>query len=210
MTRNRKNVIFFVGLAVTAVGLIAVIAFSSGTHHAVETGSGVDLAFALEMVPHHQDAVEMAKVAQTKAQRPAIRSLADDIITAQSREISALQSINRRLASDGSQPAELLDGGEHSMSMGTTMDNNGNAMSLLALAALRNADPFDQAFIDAMIPHHQVAILMAREVLSRGADPEVRTVASAVIEAQSREITQMNKWRKAWYGAESPAGAVPA
>lgn len=208
MTRHRKNVIVFVGLAVTAVGLIAVIALSGGTHSAVETGRGVDLAFARQMVPHHQDAVEMARIAQTKAQHPAIRSLADDIITAQTREITALQSIDRRLASDGTQPAELLDGGEHSKSMGTTMDNI--AMSPVDLAALRSADPFDQAFIDAMIPHHQMAILMARQVLSRGADPEVRTVASAVIEAQSREITQMNKWRKAWYGAESPAGAVPA
>ncbi len=157
------------------------------------------------MVPHHVDAVEMAELAETKTKRPAVKFLARDIITAQTQEIQQLQAIDQRLTAQGVEPADLVTAQGHNMDMGTTMPGM-SVMSQAELDALSRADPFDRAFIDAMIPHHQMAILMARDVLARGADPEVRKIASAVIAAQSKEITQMNKWRRDWYGSESPSG----
>ena len=60
-----------------------------------------------------------------------------------------------------------------------------------------------------MVPHHQGAIRMAQIELAEGNDEETKSLARAIIEAQSREITQMNEWRTEWYGSPSPAGGIP-
>jgi len=74
---------------------------------------------------------------------------------------------------------------------------------------LSKARPFDRAFIDMMVPHHQGAIAMARTVLTGGKSAEVKKLAQAVVAAQTRGIGEMNTWRKRWYGAQSPSGGVP-
>jgi hypothetical protein len=72
-----------------------------------------------------------------------------------------------------------------------------------------SATATDRAFAAEMIGHHEGAIRMARLELAEGKDPEMRTLAKAIIAAQATEIEQMNAWRRDWYGAASPAGGVP-
>jgi len=50
---------------------------------------------------------------------------------------------------------------------------------------------------------------MSRIELERGADDDAKKLAEEIIAAQTREIEQMNTWRKDWFGAASPAGGVP-
>ena len=50
---------------------------------------------------------------------------------------------------------------------------------------------------------------MARIELESGQDQELKDLATAIIEAQSAEIEEMNAWREQWYGAPSPAGGIP-
>jgi uncharacterized protein (DUF305 family) len=71
--------------------------------------------------------------------------------------------------------------------------------------------PFDQAFIDAMIPHHESAIAMANAAKSAGlTQPELIEIADAIIETQQDEIDRMMNWRLEWYGSSTvdPAGAL--
>ena len=64
---------------------------------------------------------------------------------------------------------------------------------------LANREPFDKAFIDAMIPHHQSAIDMAQVAHKESKSPEMKELAENIVSAQKREIEQMKQWRKEWY-----------
>jgi uncharacterized protein (DUF305 family) len=120
--------------------------------------NGTDRAFAAEMVPHHRSAVEMAEIARERAERPETKQLAEDIVTLQNEEIEQLEAIDRRLEEAGVEPRGM---GMSDLDMGMDMD----------ASALEDAEPFERAFIDMMIPHHQGAIMMARMELAEGEDP---------------------------------------
>jgi uncharacterized protein (DUF305 family) len=64
---------------------------------------------------------------------------------------------------------------------------------------------FDLAFIDAMIPHHQMAVMMATMATMRAEHPELQTLAQTMVDEQQREIEQMQTWRAAWSGSATPA-----
>jgi uncharacterized protein (DUF305 family) len=71
--------------------------------------------------------------------------------------------------------------------------------------------PFDRAFIDAMVPHHESAIAMAKEAKSAGLSaPALVKIANDILRSQSAEIRLMHSWRKAWYGsaAVDPHGSA--
>lgn len=73
------------------------------------------------------------------------------------------------------------------------------------IASRASAAPFDQQFIDSMMPHHQSAVVMAEMAVKQARHPEVRHLARQIIQAQQREMQQMKAWRQAWFGsAEVP------
>jgi uncharacterized protein (DUF305 family) len=59
--------------------------------------------------------------------------------------------------------------------------------------------PFDRAFIDAIIPHHESAIEMTQVAYRQSNNPEIKTLAEGIVEAQTRKITQMAGWHQQWY-----------
>jgi uncharacterized protein (DUF305 family) len=54
----------------------------------------------------------------------------------------------------------------------------------------------DQDFVAMMIPHHQGAIDMAKVVIEKGKDPEIRKLAEDIVKAQESEIKMMQEWQK--------------
>lgn len=148
-------------------------------------GEYSDAAFVDAMVPHHEGAVEMAQVALENAEHEEIRQLSREIIDGQQAEIERFGQIRGRL---GGSPMEGMSEEEMNQMMGMT--------DARELAGQR---PFDRAFIDAMIPHHESAIAMANVVLEEGGDPEIREIAQGIVDAQEAEIAQMEQWRAEWY-----------
>jgi uncharacterized protein (DUF305 family) len=70
--------------------------------------------------------------------------------------------------------------------------------------------PFDQAFIDAMVPHHREAIEMANAAQDRGlTQPELEQIANDITRSQQREINQMLDWRKQWFGSRNLGPVLP-
>jgi uncharacterized protein (DUF305 family) len=190
---NIKNKPLAVLTAVLAAALLAVIVAGCGSDDNNSsgmsgTGNKTDAAFVADMVPHHQGAIDMAEVAEKRAEHPQIRQLAKDIISAQKAEIAVMDRIGTDLHHMG------VAGGHMGMS-DKDMGMGGD------MPMLESAKPFDRAFIDMMIPHHEGAIRMARRQLADGEQPALHNMAKDIIRAQTQEIMQMRAWRKQWYGS---------
>lgn len=88
---------------------------------------------------------------------------------------------------------------------------SGDRMDMRAsVEQLRSAEPFDPAFIDAMVLHHQSAIQAAQSALTRSSREEIRRLAEAIIGAQSGEVDQLLQWRADWYLAPMGTAAGTA
>jgi uncharacterized protein (DUF305 family) len=70
-------------------------------------------------------------------------------------------------------------------------------------ATLKRADPFDPAFIEHMIPHHEGAIRMSRALLPNTDDRELRDLAESIVSAQPREIEHTRALGEEHYGDAS-------
>jgi uncharacterized protein (DUF305 family) len=155
----------------------------------MENGKYSDERFIDSMVPHHQGAIEMAEVALENAEHEEIKELSRNIISSQQAEIEELKSIKKEEFGTSQVPMEMSQ--EQMRSMGMMMDPQN----------LANKEPFDKAFIDAMIPHHQSAIEMAQVALKKSENPRIKELAENIVNAQKREIEQMKQWRKEWYSS---------
>lgn len=161
----------------------------------------LERTFMAGMIPHHQAAIDMAKMELQKGQHPALKRMAQQIIEAQQGEIATMTawlqqwygvSPQQALQSSPAPAQGLLE--RMDAKMQTQMDQ---LMKVPAGAA------FDREFMRMMIPHHQMAILEARPAAAKAAHPEVRSLAEEVISSQAKEIKQMRVWLHAWYGERS-------
>lgn len=173
----------------------------SGMHHGMTMDLGLadanyDLRFIDAMIPHHQGAVEMAKETQQKSKRPEIKKLADEIIKAQNQEISQMKQWRTALYPKAGNQAVVYD----AQPKKTVNMSSQQMQAMMMNMDLGAADAeFDLRFINAMIPHHEAAVIMAKDALQKSQRPEIKNFAQAIIKAQDTEINQMKLWRKAWY-----------
>lgn len=150
-------------------------------------GAMMDKHFIEEMIPHHQGAIDMAKIALEKSQKPAVLTLAGDIIKAQTTEIEQMRAwykewygMEVQLSTTGNMMGMGGHGGVNKMS---SMQGD--------LDALRNSTNFDAEFVSQMIPHHEMAVMMARMLLSATSRPELKAFAQDIIKLQTAEIELM-------------------
>lgn len=165
-----------------------------------------DRLFIDMMVPHHEGAIEMARIAQQRAERPEIKHLAEQILRTQDAEISRMRRWRQEWYGSGETPpmtrVPMLPGVPGMGGAGAT-GGQAHAMDMAAdVQRLRTASaPFDLAFIEAMIPHHQSAVEAARVALQQSGRQEITDLALDIVEAQLREIGELRAWRLTWYGS---------
>jgi uncharacterized protein (DUF305 family) len=153
----------------------------------MQNGKYSDKAFINAIVPHHQGAIEMARVALENAEHEEIQEVSRNIVSTQQSEIEELKSIKQEEFGTSNVPMEMSM--EQMRGMGMMMDPQ----------SLADENPFDEAFIDAMIPHHQSAIGMAGVANEKSKNPRIKELAQNITSAQKREIEQMRGWRREWY-----------
>jgi uncharacterized protein (DUF305 family) len=159
-----------------------------------QVASTIDKHFIEQMIPHHEGAISMANLALQKAKHPEIKTLATAIIAAQTTEIQSMNGWYQDWF--GSAVPKVSTG----MMGGGMMSQSGMHMGGQEdMTALENASDFDKAFIEEMIPHHQLAIMMANMLQSGTNRPEMQQLAKNIISSQSKEIQQMQSWYVQWY-----------
>ena len=179
---------------------------------ATKAGAPFDQQFIDMMTPHHEGALEMARIAQARSQRPEIKALAADILRSQAAEIEQMKAWRKAwYGSDQTPPMSQMP-----MVEGMTMPNTGGHgghgggpgssamtrdMSKDVEALRTTSEPFDRAFIDAMIPPHPDASAAAKAAETRAQRSEIKELAKAIIAAQEREVAQMQEWRRQWFGS---------
>lgn len=151
-----------------------------------------DRHFIEMMIPHHEDAIAMADLALTQAQHPEIKALAANIKQTQTAEIVQMRSWYQAWYGTAVPAAPAMGG-----MMG--------ADDMTTLRTL-TGDAFDRAFIEQMVPHHQMAVQMSNMTLPRSQHPELQGLLRSIVASQSAEIAQMQQWYQAWYQTTVPAG----
>lgn len=159
---------------------------SSGSAESGADFNDSDVTFAQQMIPHHEQATEMAALAEGRTQNAEVLALAQQIANAQGPEIETMQGF-------------LEDWGAEEMDH-ESMDHDGmpgmdGMMSEEDMAFLEDSSgtEFDEAFLTMMIEHHQGAIEMAETEQEDGQNPEAVALAGQIVEDQTAEITTMQE-----------------
>ena len=195
----KKTGMLWIGIALVVVGTAGVAAVmvyeQPGAFRGPFARDNTDAMFIEQMIPHHEDAIEMAELALSRAEHPEIKQLARDVIETQSAEIDQMRDWYREWFD-----ADVPDLGGSSGMMGGGMMGGGMMGGDVDLEDLEAAEEFDKAFIEAMVPHHQMGIMMSRMAGSATGRSELRGLTDAIIEGQSAEIRKMQDWYEEWYG----------
>jgi uncharacterized protein (DUF305 family) len=143
-----------------------------------------DVMFAQMMIPHHRQALEMARLADGRAEDPEVKKLVAAIERAQDPEIRKMRDWLREWGEPESAPRD--HGSGHGMSGMMT------EQQMKQLAAARGR-AFDRLFAELMIAHHDGAVEMARQELRDGRNATARRLADDVARTQSAEIAELRK-----------------
>jgi uncharacterized protein (DUF305 family) len=143
-----------------------------------------DVDFARGMIPHHQGAIDMAEIVLRFGKDAAVRKLANEVITAQKKEIAQMQTW---LSRNGSMPASA----DRAAVTKAYTDVNAKMHKDMTMTFSGNADV---DFMRGMIPHHVGAVEMAKVQLQFGKDLELRKLANDVVRTQNEEIRLMKDW----------------
>ena len=159
---------------------------SSDTSAGAEsTFNDADVTFAQGMLPHHQQAIEMAQLAEGRAADPRVLDLAGRIEAAQAPEIDTL---NRWLADWGAD--DNMGGMDHGSG-----DGMGGMMSEEDMTTLMSASgaEFDRMFLQQMIAHHRGAVDMAVTEAADGQNTDAIAMAETIRDSQNAEIAEMQQ-----------------
>lgn len=143
-----------------------------------------DLQFIDQMIPHHEGALMSSEHMISNSKRPELRQLYENIQKSQSEQIEQMQDWRNEWYPDAGQASGMM-GDEQTGSM------MGNGVMDGSMQGMMGGNPLDTMFLEMMIPHHQMAVDMSDEALSKAEHPELRDLAQKIRDEQSSEIELM-------------------
>lgn len=161
------------------------------TSAAAAAFNDADVTFAQDMIPHHRQAVDMAELAETRAESPQVKKLAAQIKAAQDPEIQTMTGWLEEWGKDV--PEDMGDmEGHGGMDMGDDMPGMMSSEDMDKLEAAKGAQ-FDKLFLDMMIEHHEGAVEMAKTEQADGKYATAKQLAATIEKAQTAEIATMRQ-----------------
>ncbi|MFF4576364.1 DUF305 domain-containing protein [Streptomyces sp. NPDC001410] len=140
-----------------------------------------DVKFAQMMIPHHEQALEMAKLADGRASDSEVKDIASKIEKAQDPEITTMKGWLRSWG----KPEAMGDMPGMDMGDGMMSDKD-----MKGLTSMKGAE-FDTMFAQMMIEHHNGAINMAKDEQKNGQDADAKKMAGDIVTGQSVEVKQL-------------------
>jgi uncharacterized protein (DUF305 family) len=208
--------------ALIAVGVVGAAAQDhtghagqAGQQQAGHTGHGqagnmpYDLHFIDMTIMHHEQGVEMSRLAQQKGADARVKALAKKTADDQQRDIAVLRGHRQHWYSnqpqmDHSQMMSHMQSmpGHKNMQM-----DHGADMAKLQAAEGR---AFDRLFLDTMTHHHKMMVDMSKEATTKAEHAEIKDLARKTVAKQQGEITEMNRINAALGGGARPAARAAA
>lgn len=165
-----------------------------------------DVAFAQQMIPHHKQALDMAKMVSSRSTNPKVVDLAGRIDKAQDPEIQQMQGWLTAWGAASSSASAMPGMSDHTMPGMSSMPGMGSSSSMpmpggsmpgmmsdadmAKLDTMKGAE-FDKMWLGMMIKHHQGAVDMAKTELAKGSNADAKALAQKIIDGQQAEITEM-------------------
>lgn len=180
---------------------------TAGMHHSTPMAGMHDVEFDLMyidmMIPHHESVIALAEIAQHELTHPDLIEIAEVIVETQDAEIREMELLRDEWYGD----AETV-----SMDMIMGMPGMGTDMTMMEqqmnaewqVQAFCTAENPDLAFIDQVIPHHQMAIDASEAALEEAVHSELVAIAQRVIEDQQHEIDELETIRAELIGQGTP------
>ncbi len=181
-----------------------ILSADEATELAKSSYTSADVRFMQGMIVHHQQAVDMAKLAADRTNNEEVVTISGRILSSQADEITFM---NEWLAARGQQSAMAgMQGHEgheghdmsghagHAMMDHSTMAGMASPEQMAALAAAEGTE-FDRLFLTLMIAHHEGAIDMTKELLDQpgsAADPILFRFVGDIDNDQTTEIDRMD------------------
>ncbi|MFC8094859.1 DUF305 domain-containing protein [Streptomyces sp. NPDC057301] len=167
---------------------------TAGDNPAPGAFNDADVMFAQMMIPHHEQALEMAKLADGRASDAEIKTLAADIEKAQDPEIQTMKSWLKAWGKPESAEESMpgMDHGSGGMDHESGMSGMMSDEDMQKLKAAKGTE-FDRMFAEMMIEHHKGAITMAEDEQKNGRNATAKKLAAAVVKTQSAEVEKFEK-----------------
>ena len=148
-----------------------------------------DVKFMQDMIPHHNQAVQMAELVSDRTNNQELRDVAGRIDASQ---VDEIEFMDGWLSDRGEVVPETT--AHSAMHMSHVMAGMASPDDMARLAELEGTE-FDRLFLTLMIAHHEGAVTMVEELLEQPGsayDPVLFQFVNDVTNDQSQEIERMN------------------
>lgn len=129
-------------------------------------------SFIEEMIPHHEEAITSSQELLKVAENPEVRTLAQNIIAAQQKEVTEMKTWYKEWFGEEYQPT-------------------GNYKPMMSSIQGKSSEASEQTYLKEMIVHHEAAVEMAEAVLPIAQRSEIKSLGTAIIKTQNEEIQVM-------------------
>ena len=148
-----------------------------------------EFGYLVDMIPHHQEAIDNAQLLVDYSDRQEMRDFGATIIETQSAEVEQMKAWLK----------EWYPG----------RDTTSDYMPMMGDLSELRGDELDQEFLETMIPHHMMAVMMSQQLVNAGIAEHEALVpfAENIRDVQHKEIFMMRDWLGDWFDVQYPMGA---
>ncbi|RSM90529.1 DUF305 domain-containing protein [Kibdelosporangium aridum] len=181
MRTGLMAIVAAIAMAVTGCSSTGGSSTAAAPPAGASTHNQADVKFAQDMIPHHQQTIQMADLATQQATGQEVKIVAASVLSAEEKEIQTMKGWLSQWGA--SQPDAAAHGGHDMPGMISTTD-------MKALQAMSGA-AFDKKWLEMIQKHLESGVTMSKTLLAEGQNPNAKAMATEIIENQEAKIKEV-------------------